>query len=773
MTRARILIVEDERIVARDIENRLTRLGYEVVGAARRGEDAVGMAEQLRPNLVLMDIRLEGALDGVAAAQEIRTRWQLPVVYLTAYADQDTLQRARVTEPFGYVLKPFDERELHTAIEMALYKHHAECKLRASERRFAVTLGSIGDAVIATDSQGRITFMNSKAAALTGWPPEEAAGRLLSEVFRIINEQTRQPLEDPAVRVLRDGVTVALANHAALLSRDGRELPIADSGAPIINDKGAVSGAVLVFHDVTEERRAEERLRASEERYRSIFDNAIEGIFQSTPAWQLLTANRSLARILGYSSPEELTASLRDVPCQLLVEPERRAECARLLEERGIVQGFECQVYRKDGSKAWVSLSTRAVRDDQGRVRSYEGTLEEITERKLLEEQFRLAQKLEAVGRLAGGVAHDFNNLLTVINGCTAMLFRELRYSDPSRDLLVEIQKAGERATGLTRQLLVFSRKQTLQPQVVDLNEQIRQLAQVLRWLIGEQVELTLRTDPGLGLVKVDPAQLEQVLMNLAVNARDAMPHGGRLTIETQDVEPSASPAQTPCDVPPGRRARLAVSDTGHGMDEATKARIFEPFFTTKAVGQGTGLGLSLVHGVVRQSGGHIEVSSEVGRGSTFTISLPVVAEVARPDTELPGRFEIPKGTETVLLVDDDDAVRRLSGRILRSHGYTVIEARNGEEALQAARGSALPIDLLLTDVVMPRMGGRQLAAVLAAEQPGLKVLFVSGYTTENVDRADVRERGEDYLPKPFTPLVLASKVREVLDAGRCASPDP
>jgi PAS domain S-box-containing protein len=659
MTPASILVVEDDRIVARDIQQCLTKFGYSVAGVTAQGAEAVRLALDLRPDLVLMDIRLEGPLDGVEAAEQIRSRCHIPVVYLTAYADEETLRRARVTEPFGYLLKPFEDRELRTVIEMALYKHAAERKLRESERRYAITLSSIGDGVIATDGGGRVTFVNPVAEALTGWPQAQAAGLPLPEVFPILQEASREPVEGPVAKVLRQGTVVGLGNHTILVGRDGREVPIDDCGAPIRDDNGAIVGVVLVFHDVTESRRAEaalresndlvrllldstaeaiygldlegrctfcnaacvrllgyqgphdllgknmhalihhtradgtpypepdcriyqafrrgegmhgddevvwrsdgtgfpaefwsypvhragalvgavvtfidiseriraeESLRQAEQKYRGIVDNAVDGIFQSTPGGRFLTVNPALARILGYSSPGELTARVQDIARQLYGDPERRDEYARVLEGRGTVQGFECQFFRKDGSKVWVSLSTRAVRGPDGRTLYYEGIVDEITERKRLEEQLRQSQKMEAIGQLAGGVAHDFNNLLTVITGYCDILLNDLRFEDPSRPSIDEIRRAGERAAALTRQLLAFSRKQLVAPQVLDLNALVRDMQKMLRRLIGEHISLRTALDPAAGLVKADPGQLEQVVLNLVVNARDAMPRGG------------------------------------------------------------------------------------------------------------------------------------------------------------------------------------------------------------------------------------------------------
>jgi PAS domain S-box-containing protein len=632
-----ILIVEDDRIVARDIQNRLTLLGYAVIGVTRSGEEAIQLATQLHPDLVLMDIRLEEGMDGVTAAQEIRNRLHLPVIYLTAYADEETLERARVTEPLGYILKPFEERELRTAIEMALYKHKAERRLRESERRYAITLSSIGDAVIATDNQARIEFLNPTAAKLTGWKPEESVGQPLHEVFRIVNEQTRQPIENPVAKILREGKVIGLANHTMLLARDGREIPIEDCGAPIIDDKGKITGSVLVFHDVRERRR--------------------------------------------------------------------------------------------------------------------------------LEEQFLQAQKMETVGRLAGGVAHDFNNLLTVINGYSQLVLNSLHPDDPNRQLLTEILNCGERAAKLTRQLLAFSRKQMLQPQVVSLNSLLTDLLKMLTRLIGEDIELALVPDPALGLAKVDPGQFEQAIINLAINARDAMPRGGRLILETHNAELDADYAERHSDVRPGRYVRVSVSDTGDGMDEATKARIFEPFFTTKGVGKGTGLGLAMVYGFVKQSGGHIEVFSQLGQGTMFRVYLPRAVET-NPSPKSSGEIPtIPRGHETVLLVEDEEAVRNLSRIVLQACGYTVLEARDGQEGISIAQQHQGTIDLLLTDLVMPRMSGHQLADLLVQTRPHMRILFMSGYNDEAIRRHGQDQTAVALLEKPFAPISLARKIREVLDA--------
>ena len=382
------------------------------------------------------------------------------------------------------------------------------------------------------------------------------------------------------------------------------------------------------------------------------------------------------------------------------------------------------------------------------------------------EEQLRQSQKLEAVGQLAGGIAHDFNNLLTVIRGYSDLMLVSLDRADPQRVHLEAIKDAADRAASLTRQLLAFSRKQVLQPKVLDLNALVTNVNQMLQRMIGEDIDLAIVLRSDLGHVKADPGQLEQVIMNLVVNARDAMPQGGQLTIETANVELDEAYARRHAAVQPGPYVMLTVSDTGHGMDAKTQARIFEPFFTTKGPGQGTGLGLSTVYGIVKQSGGSVWVYSEPGHGTTFRIYLQRVQEqVEAPQAPSPGAS--PHETETVLLAEDDKTVRTLVRMVLQEHGYTVLAAPHGVEALRISEAHQGVIHLLVTDVVMPGMNGRELAQRLALARPDMKVLYVSGYTDDVIIRHGVLEAGIAFLQKPFTPDVLARKVRDVLDAGK------
>ena len=389
----------------------------------------------------------------------------------------------------------------------------------------------------------------------------------------------------------------------------------------------------------------------------------------------------------------------------------------------------------------------------------------EFRERRTLEEQLRQAQKMEAVGLLAGGVAHDFNNLLTVISGYSDILLRSLPADDSSRGPIQEIYKAGERAAHLTRQLLAFSRKQVLEPKILDLNAIVQEVGRMLQRLIGEDISLTMTLAQDLRSVKVDPGQIEQVILNLAVNARDAMPQGGRLTIETANIELDSTYAQAHFEVKPGRYVMLAISDTGHGMEESVRTRIFEPFFTTKEPGKGTGLGLATVYGIIKQSGGNLYVYSELGRGTTFKVYLPYVPLKPSTGKSLHGFKPAMHGNETILVVEDDPAVRDMTTLSLRTYGYNVLESCHGEEAIQVCAQYHGAIHMIVTDVVMPRMGGRQVVEALRPNYPSMKILYQSGYTDDAVVRHGVLEAETAFLQKPFTPVALASKVREVLDA--------
>ncbi len=528
--------------------------------------------------------------------------------------------------------------------------------------------------------------------------------------------------------------------------------------------------AQTLLDEIEEHKKAVEELRQSHEQQEVILRGIADGIALHGPDGQMTYANDALARMIGFPSAREmLAATSEEIVSRFdIMDEEGRPISSEHLPGARVLRGepdSEALIQWRDRASRETHcaiVKATAIRDESGRLRHVVDIFHDVTARRSLEEQVRQAQKMEAVGRLAGGIAHDFNNLLTVINGYSEMLLDDLPLSEARREAATAIREAGQRATQLTGQLLAFSRKAIVAPRVLDLNDVVSSMGKLLRRLIGEDVLLATSLAPRLDRVKVDPGQIEQVIMNLAVNARDAMPAGGRLTIETANFELRQDDGCYP-ELPPGRYVRLAVSDTGHGMTDTVKARVFEPFFTTKEQGKGTGLGLATVHGIVKTHSGHITLYTEVGLGTTFAILFPSESEVA--DHSSDDRLSTaPPGTETVLLVEDDDAVRRFARLALAAQGYTVLEAANGTEAMQAARLHAGPIHLLLTDVVMPDQGGRQVADAVRTCRPGIKVLYMSGYTDDAVVRHGILEASDAFLQKPFTPLMLAQEVRAVLE---------
>jgi PAS domain S-box-containing protein len=925
-------------------------------------------------------------------------------------------------------------------------RKEAEVALLKLSRQTNMILNSAGDGIFGLDRQGRPTFVNRAAAKLLGYEPEEIIGRIGHALWHHSRpDGSPYPMENcPIYDVLQNGVSQQ-GTEDFFWRKDGSGFPVELTSTPIWEGQEVV-GCVVTFRDVTSRQRAEKAQRQAEERFRSIFENAVEGIFQSTPDGRFVSVNPAMARMFGHESPQDLIDSVSDIGTQLYCDFGRREEFKRSMENHGQVERFECQVIRKDGKKIWISENARAVRNVVGRICYYEGTIEDITtrkraeaerqvtfeiihasnvtdnldellrrihlslkrvlyaencfvalhdpvtelfhfpfwvdqfdgapapkqlgksctsyvfrkgeamlisqltfdelarqgevelvgtsspswlgvplrtpsatigvlvvqhyeddsaytqadleflasvggqialaierkraetalresearlrvlieqlpavlwttdrdlrftssvgaglarlglkpqevvgrslfeffqtsdrsfmpiaahrralngesmtfhiewgggsyachaeplkngegeifgaiamalditDRKQLEAQLRQAQKMEAVGRLAGGIAHDFNNLLMVIQGYTELLLDRLGGEHPLRRNAEQIHDASQRAASLTRQLLAFSRKQMLAPQVLNIQSVVLDMEKILRRLIGEDIDLVTINTPELWHVKADHSQIEQVILNLAVNSRDAMPNGGKLTIETANVELDGSYSRQTV-VEPGEYVMLAVSDTGTGMDAETQTHIFEPFFTTKEKGKGTGLGLATVYGIVKQSGGYIWVYSEVGEGTTFKVYLPRVHEISTSEQKISDAKSPSLGSETILLVEDEQGVRNLAREYLEQTGYVVLEAENARDALEIARKHSGAIDLLLTDVVMAGKSGRQLAAEMQELRPEVKVLYMSGYTDEAIVHHGLLGREMVLLQKPFTLNALALKVRETIAA--------
>ena len=642
MSAHRILVVEDEAIVALDIRLQLERLGYEVPAVFQSGEELLSALPGLDADLVLLDILLKGEMDGVETARRVKERFGLPVILLSALDSEETVERAKVAEPFAFIAKPFDERDLRNAVVISLYRHEMEQTLRGRERLIATTLESIQDGVLVADENHRIEFSNSVAESMLGVSRAGVRGAKLDAVVRL------EDARGARVDIMAAGPDQAIGSQLFAVRADGSRVPVEPYVAPLAGQDGARTGWVVVIHDEFERLANEETLRRKEE-------------------------------------------------------------------------------------------------------------------------QLRRSQKMEAIGRLTGGIAHDFNNLLTVILGYARLMSEELSRSDTVessglREDLDGIRKAALRSAALTRQLLAFSRHQTHEKRIVDVNQIVADMERMLERLLSDDVRMHVDLLASDARVRVDPSQLEQIIMNLVVNARDAMPDGGRLTVRTDVLEIDGEAIGGREGVMPGRFVTLAVRDTGAGISPEVGVKVFEPFFTTKPVGQGTGLGLSTIYGIVTQSGGYIDFETEAGRGTTFTVHLPVhEAETADgPETET--LHDTADGSETVMVVEDDEAVRDLLCRVLRRKGYHVMEAANPGEALLLHEQHADQIALVVTDVVMPHISGVALAERLRDRHPRVRILFISAWPDGYLGDDQRATAGYYYMSKPIDPARFAGLVRSILD---------
>jgi two-component system, cell cycle sensor histidine kinase and response regulator CckA len=641
-----------------------------------------------------------------------------------------------------------------------------EVALRESELRYRTLVEKMAEGLIQVDNDDVIQFVNDSYCEMTGYTRAELIGQKAAQVMLISEEDRRMAREKNRLRMRGR----AERYEIQLRKKSGEVIWVEVSGAPIVDASGAVIGSIGVDTDITARKRAEAALQESEERHRVVSELVSDYAFSYQIAADgtvtLEWVTDAMTRITGYTRDEmsDLTAWRRVTHPEDISIAQRRRE--RLHAGQSDVS--EYRMFAKDGRIVWLRYYSHPVWDAaQGRVARVYGVVQDITQLKLLEQQLAQAQKMEAVGQLAGGVAHDFNNILTIILSSCDLIFDELEPNHHLREDVGQIQGAAGRAAELTQQLLAFSRQQILQPHILNLNDVVAAMEKLLRPLIGEHIQLLTRLQPGLDRVNADPGRIEQVVMNLAINARDAMPDGGTLIIETANAVLTEEYVRAHVDVRAGAYVVLAISDTGSGMDAATRARIFEPFFTTKAQGKGTGLGLATVYGIVNQSGGHIWVYSELGHGTTFKVYLPQVNEVPTVARRAPQPVALPRGSATILLVEDEQVVRELASRILRQQGYRILEAVDGPAALRVAAEHAKSIDLLLTDVVMPGgFNGRQLAEQLLSKHKDIKVLYMSGYTDDAITHYGVLRADVACLEKPFTSDGLIRKVAEVLNGG-------
>lgn len=610
----------------------------------------------------------------------------------------------------------------------------------------AITLRSLPDR--------RYIEVNEGFVRLTGYSAEEVLGKTPAEINLWVEDQPHR-------------ATLQMIESQGQVT--GEEFPFRTKSGEIRYGRVSAVRVLIdgqpcvlsVTHDITDRKLAEARLQESEAHFRSLIDDAPYGIYRVTLDGQLLTVNPALVSMLGYSSADELKQ--RNLEKDIYRDPQVRQRLVKDYKLKGGFRALDAEWRRKDGSIIAVRMTGRPVLATDNSIAYFEVFAEDMTERRSLERQLVQSQKMEAIGRLAGGIAHDFNNLLSVILGHSEILDQAMGNNSRYRKSVEATRQAAERAASLTMQLLAFSRKQVIAPTVIDLNACVADIQKLLARVIGEDIELSIKSQRGLGRVKADPGQLGQVLMNLAVNSRDAMPTGGKLAIETANADLDDTYVRQHLGAKPGPYVMLAVSDTGIGMDSHTLSRIFEPFFTTKELGKGTGLGLSMVYGIIKQNNGYIMAYSEPGRGTTFKIYFPRTDEglsaLQKPHAKVLG------GSETILVVEDEPTLRDLACILLEEAGYSVLEAADAEAALAIVKDPQRNIDLLLTDVVMPHLDGRELAAQVLALRPALKVLYMSGYTDDVIVHRGVLQQGTMLVQKPFTKNTLLQKVRETLDS--------
>jgi PAS domain S-box-containing protein len=770
----RILILEDVPMDAELVEYELERA--RIPFASRRvdcRDEFLRELEEFQPDLILSDYTLP-RFDGMTALSLARERApSIPFLIVTGSVNEETAVGCMKAGATDYLLKSNLAR-IGPAIQAALergranqQRTQAEAALAASERRFRSLVQNSSDLVTILAPDGTILYASDSAQRIVGYSPGQLVG---SSLLSYVGQEDAGALRG----LLQNGN--GKSNGAgpiefSLRRGDGSPVWLEAVGTNLVSD-ATIRGIVLNARDVSERKRSDRALRESEERYRDLFDNASDLVCMAAPDSSLLYVNQAWKDGLGYGEEEIGRMQLLDI-----VHPECRARynevLARVLDGERL-DHVELIFVPKAGAPVTVEGNLSCTFKD-GHPAVVRGIYRDVTERKRVDEHLRRAERMQAAGKLAGGVAHEVNNMMTGVIGFSEFLLRSLDEGDVRRSDVEEIIKAGTRAADVTRQLLAFTRQQFLQPQILDVNNVVADMEKLLRRSLGEGHVLELKLAPGAGQLRADRGQLEQVLINLVINARDAMTTHGRVTIETAAAVWDEVYAQRHggVDLPLGSYVMLAVSDTGCGMDAEIQERIFEPFFTTKPVGQGTGLGLSTVYGIVKQSGGYVWVYSEVDQGSVFKVYLPAAQAGAGDLTESPSAPMPADGSETILVVEDEDIVRNLACRGLKDHGYTVIEARNGLEGLGYMKANPGSVDLVITDVVMPEMGGRELARNLSASEPDLPVLFMSGYTGDDVVHRGLLEPGAPFQQKPFTPLGLATKVRSMLDQpqSRPASP--
>jgi len=946
MVNEKILIVEDERIIAEDIKRTLMNFGYDVLGIFSSGEVAIAKIEELKPSLILMDIMLEGKMTGIDAAAVIKKNFNIPIVYLTAYANENTLQSAKITEPFGYIIKPFEERELHATIEMAFYRykiekalqkktfqqeqllesakhltssldltevltqigkgakeilnsyscviyllledqqtlkpvvaidpdyqkeilatnlnlensftgkavksrkslifnnsvsdntglsipgtgetedehvivapfsiddnvlgamclsrmgvvfteedltltnayaayasaalknaqnhrrleveieerHLAEKKLHETQFRLTTIFTNVPNITIYEKYGGR-SFISDNIHDLLGYKPEKFINRKI-RFSDLIHPEDKEIVKQKFLSWFEHGIKDFLTLWYRLKKTDGDYIWIEDRMVKIIPDNGKkyISGVMI---DNSHLKQAEEALKESQLLYKGVVEDQSELIIRFDEHGKFSFVNEAYCRYLGKEYKAIVgTNWFENLPIDLKQDIKKQMINLKI---KNPTYTFE---FHSTEPENWIEWTIRAVFDTENIIIAYQSVGINITDRKLAElekenimNQLIQSQKMEVVGRLAGGVAHDFNNLLTAINGYAGLAYSKLGDNHAVRKEIKVIQDCGEKAANLTKQLLTFSRKQIVEPQVLNINSVILEVEKMLKRLIGEDIAFKTIIEPDIKAIRVDKVQLEQILTNLVVNARDAINENGKITIFTKNVSLIERIDSVHNKIEPGDYVSFSVKDNGSGIAEEVMDHIFEPFFTTKEQGKGTGLGLATVFGIIKQNGGAILIDSEPDSGSEFKIFFPAINEIAEETSAEIDENDLPRGNETILLTEDEESIREFVLDILEEYGYTILEAEDGLKALEIAKKYTKTIHLLLSDVVMPQMNGQQLAEALKDIHPETKVMFMSGYTESIAIQKGILELKTGFLQKPFSANDLISKVRKMIDS--------
>jgi len=760
----RILLLEDLPTDAELIIDELQLSGLTFTHKLVDNEKAfLQQLENFRPHIVLSDYSLP-TFNGMEALKIVRQRFaHIPVIMVTASINEETAVACMRAGAADYILKDKMKR-LGMAVRTVLEKHELEQQKRQAEHAllesghyYRSLLNQMNEQVIVIDKGYHITDVNESFLRNRGFQREQIIGK---PCYKVLHQNERPCHESgqscTMERVLATGHS-ATEQHQQI-SKGGVKAWYNISTSPMTNSSGEIVSIIESSHDVTDLMRAQEEI------------NKLSTAIEQIPISVVLTdingnieyVNPHFSKVTGYARKEVMGQNPR-----ILKSGEQPKEFYKNLWQTitaGKVWYGQFRNKKKDGALFWEEATISPVLNDQGAISHFLAVKEDVTEKKRLNQELNQAQKMEAIGRLAGGIAHDFNNLLTVINGYSEMALAKLSPAEPAANYIKQIAQAGKKAGSLTQQLLAFSRKQVMQPQVLNPNQTIQDMGEMLKRLIGENINLQFDLADDLPPIEADPAQLDQVIINLAVNAHDAMPDGGDLVIETKAVLFGRSQAECSthnnCDC-----VRISVSDTGVGMDEETKSKIFEPFFTTKEKGKGTGLGLATIHGIVNQNGWHIEVVSAPQKGTSFHIDIPKSDKQVVPHIQKAGSSML-YGVETILFVEDETEVRNIITGFLKQAGYAVLQAKNGAEALELANNNNTKFDLLLTDVIMPKMGGKKLADILREQQPDLKVIYISGYTDETISQSGILDEKILFLQKPFEPNELLKLLRRTLDAA-------